>query len=83
MSALGELQQVLHAAEDQLREVRGQLGQGHRALGEARAALARLDPHNPDVAVPPGFDRAVEQIERVMAIIDQADDVLRDFAGRL
>lgn len=83
MSALQEVLQALHTVEDHLRLARGQIMQGHRALGEARVALARLDPNNPDTVVPPGLDRAIEQLERTLSIIEHVDGSLREFASRL
>ncbi len=83
MSALNELLLSLRAVEDHLRLARGHLVRGRETLTEAHAALARLDPDNPETVVPPGLSRADDQIERTLAIIDQVDDTLRGFASRL
>ena len=83
MSALNDLLLALRAVEDQLRLARGQLTQGRKALAEAHAALARLDPNNPETVVPPGLQRADDQIERTLTVIDHVDDTLRGFATRL
>lgn len=83
MSAVSEVLQALQLVEGQLDEARGQLVVSRTALGEAEAALANLDPNHPETVVPPGLQRADDQIERVLTLIERCTDTLRTFATRL
>lgn len=83
MSALGELQQALRTAEENLERAQGGLARGRRSLTEAEAAMARIDPDHPDAVVPPALHRADDQIERTLNLVEQVIDTLRDYSARL
>ncbi|MFR9730931.1 hypothetical protein ACL03H_17030 [Saccharopolyspora sp. MS10] len=83
MSALTELLAAVRATEAKLDEARRQLSTGRRALSETQAALARLDPDNPETVVPPELRRADDQLERTLTQLAQVAESLRAFATRL
>jgi hypothetical protein len=83
VSSVSEVLQALRIVEDHLDQARGQLVRGRTALGEAEAALAHLDPHHPETVVPPGLQRADDQIERVLTLVEHCGDALNTFATRL
>lgn len=83
MSALSDLLGLLRTVEDNLDQANGQLVRSRRSLSEAEAALAKLDPDHPETVVPPGMQRADDQIERTQTIIEHVTETLREFSARL
>ncbi|MEU6127771.1 hypothetical protein ABZ805_01250 [Saccharopolyspora sp. NPDC047091] len=83
MSSLTELLAAVRATEAKLDEARRQLSTGRRSLSETQAALARLDPDNPETVVPPDLRRADDGLERTLESITHVVEALRAFAMRL
>lgn len=81
--SVGELREVLRIVEEHLQRSLGQIGAGRTALSEATAALARIDPNNPQTVVPPEAHRADEQLDRVREQVEHTLDTLRDYSARI
>ncbi len=83
MNGVGELVRALISVEEQLTRVAAELGRGRTALGESSAALARIDPDHPETVVPPGLQRADDQIERTRAAVERARETIAAFRTSL
>lgn len=83
MTSVAELRALLTQANDEADAASARLESAWKSLNEAIQSAGTVNPHHPELVVPPQFIEAEQRIKDIIVSLAQTNETLRNYTAQL